>query len=253
MPREGSRRRAGRLHDIGCGELEGNRRPIFVNTFYNCLATISDEANFQPLLATEIRFRACAGGSLPSQRPGNGWRASGLRHRGQPLGRADGWRDRRHDGGILIDVTTNEIVASGFSMPHSPRLYDGKLWMLNSGTGEFGTVDPADGSVHTASASVRAMRAASPSSGTLPRSGCRGRVTGRAFSGLALDERLAAEGRGRAVWRRDRRLRTGNCRRMASLRAHDRGALRRRVRAGRRAAEAIGFRSDEIERDITIE
>ncbi len=26
-------------------------------------------------------------------------------------------------------------------MPHSPRWHHGKLWLLNSGTGEFGTVD----------------------------------------------------------------------------------------------------------------
>ena len=26
-------------------------------------------------------------------------------------------------------------------MPHSPRLYKGELWVLNSGTGELGTVD----------------------------------------------------------------------------------------------------------------
>jgi uncharacterized protein (TIGR03032 family) len=30
-------------------------------------------------------------------------------------------------------------------MPHSPRLYDGKLWLLNSGVGELGVVDPVDG------------------------------------------------------------------------------------------------------------
>jgi uncharacterized protein (TIGR03032 family) len=45
----------------------------------------------------------------------------------------------------VIDVASSEIVASGFSMPHSPRLYDGKLWLLNSGAGEFGVVDPVDG------------------------------------------------------------------------------------------------------------
>ena len=30
-------------------------------------------------------------------------------------------------------------------MPHSPRLYDRRLWLLNSGTGELGTVDLVDG------------------------------------------------------------------------------------------------------------
>ena len=53
----------------------------------------------------------------------------------------DGWRDHRVDGGIVIDVNTNAIVAEGLSMPHSPRWHQGRLWLLNSGTGEFGYVD----------------------------------------------------------------------------------------------------------------
>jgi uncharacterized protein (TIGR03032 family) len=53
----------------------------------------------------------------------------------------DGWRERRHDGGIIIDVETNEIVCEGLSMPHSPRWANGKLWVLNSGTGYLGYVD----------------------------------------------------------------------------------------------------------------
>jgi hypothetical protein len=29
-------------------------------------------------------------------------------------------------------------VIGGLSMPHSPRIYAGRLWVLNSGTGEIG-------------------------------------------------------------------------------------------------------------------
>lgn len=54
---------------------------------------------------------------------------------------ADGWRDRRHDGGCVINVQSNEIVATGLSMPHSPRVYRGRLWVHNSGTGYFGYID----------------------------------------------------------------------------------------------------------------
>jgi uncharacterized protein (TIGR03032 family) len=54
---------------------------------------------------------------------------------------ADGWRDRRADGGIVFDVATNDIVCDGLSMPHSPRLHGSRLWLLNSGRGEFGYVD----------------------------------------------------------------------------------------------------------------
>lgn len=32
-------------------------------------------------------------------------------------------------------------MIGGLSMPHSPRLYRGKLWVLNSGTGEIGWVE----------------------------------------------------------------------------------------------------------------
>jgi uncharacterized protein (TIGR03032 family) len=52
----------------------------------------------------------------------------------------DGWRDRRADGGIVIDVDSNEIICEGLSMPHSPRLHRGELWVLNAGTGELGVV-----------------------------------------------------------------------------------------------------------------
>jgi uncharacterized protein (TIGR03032 family) len=54
---------------------------------------------------------------------------------------ADGWRDRRRDGGTVVDVRSNEIVLEGLSMPHSPRLHQGKLWLLDSGNAHFGYVD----------------------------------------------------------------------------------------------------------------
>lgn len=53
----------------------------------------------------------------------------------------DGWRDRRKNGGIVIDVASNDIIVTGLSMPHSPRWYQDKLWLLNSGRGELGYVD----------------------------------------------------------------------------------------------------------------
>jgi uncharacterized protein (TIGR03032 family) len=34
-------------------------------------------------------------------------------------------------------------------MPHSPRLYGGKLWLLESGKGSLATVDPATGRIET--------------------------------------------------------------------------------------------------------
>lgn len=37
------------------------------------------------------------------------------------------------------------MVARGLSMPHSPRWHGGHLWLLESGTGTLGTVDPGTG------------------------------------------------------------------------------------------------------------
>jgi uncharacterized protein (TIGR03032 family) len=53
------------------------------------------------------------------------------------------------NGGRLIDVPTGAVVARGLAMPHSPRLFGGRLWVLDSGRGRRATVDPAAGRVET--------------------------------------------------------------------------------------------------------
>jgi uncharacterized protein (TIGR03032 family) len=58
-----------------------------------------------------------------------------------------GWRDHKASGGVIIDVPSGEIVTRGLSMPHSPRWYDGRLWVLESGKGEIGVVDLDSGAV----------------------------------------------------------------------------------------------------------
>ncbi len=60
---------------------------------------------------------------------------------------AGGWRAGKATGGVVVDVEANAVVARGLSMPHSPRWYDGRLWVLNSGQGELSLVDPADGKI----------------------------------------------------------------------------------------------------------
>ncbi len=42
---------------------------------------------------------------------------------------------------MLIHVSSGEIILGDLSMPHSPRIYDGKLYMLFSATGEVVSVD----------------------------------------------------------------------------------------------------------------
>ncbi len=130
----------GRLdaHDVGLGPDD---LPIFVNTRFNCLARPSARHSFEPVwrppfvssIVDEDRCHL------------NGLAMEGTRPRYvTAVSRSDtidGWRDRRADGGIVVDVETGEIVCEGLSMPHSPRLHQGRLWVLNSGTGELGYVD----------------------------------------------------------------------------------------------------------------
>jgi uncharacterized protein (TIGR03032 family) len=130
------------LHDIAVAE---DGRVIFVCTLFGCLATLSERASFQPLWQPAF---------LSALVPEDRCHLNGLAMRdGQPAyvtivadsDVVDGWRDRRRDGGCVIDVAANEIVARGLSMPHSPRWYRDRLWLVNSGTGEFGTIDVATG------------------------------------------------------------------------------------------------------------
>jgi uncharacterized protein (TIGR03032 family) len=56
-----------------------------------------------------------------------------------------GWREAPDTGGILIDARTNAIMRSDLCMPHSPRIIDDELYMLNGGEGHVLRVDRATG------------------------------------------------------------------------------------------------------------
>lgn len=178
-------------HDVG---LDAAGRAIFVNTRFNCLATVSDRYSFEeawrpPFVSALVDEDRCHLNGLAMQDGKPAYVTAVSRS-----DTIDGWRDRRADGGVVIDVKTGEVVCEKLSMPHSPRLHNGKLWLLNSGTGEFGTV-------------------ALPKAGGMgrfePLAFCPGFLRGLAFSGhyafvglskprykrfegLALDERLMA-------------------------------------------------------------
>lgn len=126
------------VHDIG---LLKDGRIVFVNTLYNCLASTSARHSFTPLwkppfISKIIKEDRCHLNGLAME--------DGVPRYVTAVSKSDtvdGWRDRRADGGIVVDVRSGEIVIGGLSMPHSPRLYRGKLWVLNSGTGEIGWVE----------------------------------------------------------------------------------------------------------------
>ena len=130
------------MHEVG---MDADGEPIFVNTKYSCLAAISRKNSFKPVWRPPF---------ISKLAPEDRCHLNGLcMENGAPKyvtavaasDEKDGWRDKRSDGGVVIDVTTNEIVASGLSLPHSPRFHDGALWILNSGAGEIGRIDINNG------------------------------------------------------------------------------------------------------------
>ncbi len=122
-------------------------RIYFINTKFSALCTIDGSTSFQPLWRPPFITRYA---------PEDRCHLNGLGMRdGQPryataLGETDhlnGWRERKADGGVLIDIPGNRILSRGLSMPHSPRWYANHLWVCESGKGELGRVDPATGEV----------------------------------------------------------------------------------------------------------
>lgn len=131
------------IHEMGYADQE----LWFVNTRFSCLCTLEPSCSFVP------RWRPpfISGYDLSDRCHLNGLAIVDDQPRYvTALGATDtpaGWRKNKAGGGILMDITTNEFIAQGLSMPHSPRWYDGKLWVLESGKGSLSTVDLETGTV----------------------------------------------------------------------------------------------------------
>lgn len=124
-------------HDLAFGQ----QGLWVVNTLFSCLCTLHESYSFVPQwrppfiteLADQDRCHL------------NGLALEG----GQPkfvtmMAESDepgGWRPTKATSGCVMDVASQQVVLGGLSMPHSPRWAMGRLFVLNSGHGSFGTVD----------------------------------------------------------------------------------------------------------------
>jgi uncharacterized protein (TIGR03032 family) len=176
--------------DIDVHELAVDKagRVIFVNTKFSCLATMSVTHGFRPLWKPPFISRLAAEDRC---------HLNGLAMEdGTPayvtaVSRSDminGWRDRRHEGGVLIDVRDDRIVTDQLSMPHSPRATADGIYLLDSGRGQIARVDPQSGAKTDIAFCPGFLRGLAIHNGhaiatvSLPRDG--------AFSGLALQDEL---------------------------------------------------------------
>ena len=112
-----------------------------VNTLFSCLCTLHEKYNFVPRWKPKFISQLAAEDRC---------HLNGLAiENGQPryvtaMGQTDeerGWREKKANGGVIIDLTNDEVVADGLCMPHSPRVFGNHLWVLDSGAGTLNRID----------------------------------------------------------------------------------------------------------------
>lgn len=125
----------------------------FANTRYNCLARPSERVRFRrmwsPPFMPEIVPRDCCHLNGVGVRDGRVAMLTAFCAGSEP----GAWRaGDRFSSGIVLEAPEGRVVTSGLCMPHSPRWYEGRWWLCNSGAGALCTFDPRSGEVHEAAA-----------------------------------------------------------------------------------------------------
>lgn len=237
------------IHDVG---VDAAGRVIFVNTKFNCLATVSERASFQPLwrpaftskLAAEDR---CHLNGLACQNGKARWVTAVA-----DSDVADGWRDRRRDGGCVVDVSDNRIVARGLSMPHSPRFYQERLWLHNSGTGFFGHLDLNRGTFEPLTFCPGYLRGLA-FTGHYAIVGLSRPRRDKTFAGLELDDNLAQRGAEARCGLHVIDLRTGDTTHWLRLEGMFSELYDVVVLTDVERPMALGFKTEEIQRLLRVD
>jgi uncharacterized protein (TIGR03032 family) len=116
------------------------------NTLFSCLCTLDDRYHFVP--RWKPKFISAIGG--PEDRchlngltvvDGHVKYVTAMSETDVP----QGWRPHKAESGVVINVPLNEVITRGLAMPHSPRVYDNRLWVLDSGRGALCLVDEQTG------------------------------------------------------------------------------------------------------------
>ena len=171
---------------------------VFVNTRFSCLARRAAGHSFAPcwrppLISALVPEDRCHLNGL-GLRDGRVRYVTALAPSDQPAG----WRAHKRDGGIVMDVATDEVLVRGLSMPHSPRWYAGRLWVLESGAGGVGFVDPRSGR-YVSLAELPGFTRGLDFCGPLAFIGLSQVRESAVFSGIAIAERALQE-RACGVW-----------------------------------------------------
>lgn len=138
MPRMTYHTNALDLHDLSFGE---NEDLYAVNTLFSCLIKLDSDHNFTPVWKPKWVDRIQGqdrchlnGMAMSNGRPKY---VTAFNTGNTP----QSWRENITSSGVLVDVTTDEIICEGLPMPHSPRIFKDELYVLLSATGELARID----------------------------------------------------------------------------------------------------------------
>ena len=130
------------IHDLSFGEGE----TLFgVNTLFSCIVKIDSDFNFSPywmppFVDAFVSEDRCHLNGMVMQN-GKPKYATAF-NQGNTV---QSWRETVTTTGIIMDVESNELIAEGLAMPHSPRLFGNDLYVLLSAKGELVKIDPKTG------------------------------------------------------------------------------------------------------------
>lgn len=236
------------VHDVA---VDAAGEPVFVSTLYSCLARPDAQYNFRPIWNPPFVSRYAAEDRC---------HLNGLAmENGAPayvtcVAKSDvneGWREHRANGGLVMDVRSNEIICSGLSMPHSPRMHQDRLWILNAGSGEFGYVDRERARFEPIAFCPGFLRGASFIGRYAVVAISKPRKN-RTFSGLALDQRLEEKGAAARCAVQVIDLERGDVAHELRIEGVVDELFDTAVIPGARNPAAVGFVSDEIRRTISL-
>ena len=132
------------IHEM---EYDSSGELVFVNTKFSCLSKLDENYSFVPIWRPKFISAYAAedrchlnGLAMVDGKPKY---VTALSQTDTP----NGWREHKGTSGVIIDIDTDEVIAEGLSMPHSPRIHKGKLWVLQSGKGNLSKVDIKSGEV----------------------------------------------------------------------------------------------------------
>jgi uncharacterized protein (TIGR03032 family) len=235
------------VHDVA---VDASDRVVFVATLFGCLATLNERHSFTPLwhppfltkLTVEDRCHL-NGLALEEGRPRYVTVVS-------LSDVADGWRDRRREGGAVLEVPSGRMVADRLSMPHSPRVYRGRLWLLNSGTGMFGSIDSTSGTFTPVAFCPGYLRGLA-FVGDYAIAGL-SRPREKTFAGLELDDALAKRGAEARCGLHVIDLRTGDTAHWVRVEGMVSELYDVAVLPGVTRPMVLGFKSNEIQQIVAI-